>query len=371
MEALQHLRDGRPIRAIGLMSGTSLDGVDGALLETDGEGHVNPIKSVSRPYTAAERAVLQEAVAAALDWDEVREGQAIIGQAEDVLHQSHVEIVAALAIGGAELVGFHGQTVLHRPERALTWQIGDGGRLAQQSGLPTIFDFRSADMAAGGQGAPLAPLYHAALVADAGLAGPVGILNLGGVANITLVGAGDLLAFDTGPANGLLDQWVEHAGHGRFDKDGAMAAQGKVDEGCLARLMAHPYFGQLPPKSLDRYDFDLAAVAGLSMADGAATLTAFTAQSIALALKQLPQMPTLLIASGGGSHNPVMLAMIGAQTGCQIRTAQSLGWDGDVIEAQCFAYLAARAVRGLALSMPGTTGVPAAQTGGQLALPSK
>ncbi len=369
MEALQQLKDGRPIRAIGLMSGTSLDGVDGALLETDGQGHVEPISAQSRPYTGEERAILQDAVATVLAWDEVREGEQVIVQAEQVLHQSHLEIVQALAAQGADLIGFHGQTVLHRPDRGLTWQIGDGARLARETGLPTVFDFRTADMAAGGQGAPFAPLYHAALVAKAGLTGPIGILNLGGVANITIVDGNSLLAFDTGPANGLLDQWVERGGYGRFDMDGQLAAKGAVDQTALARLMAHPYFAQTPPKSLDRYDFDLSAVAGLSLPDGAATLTAFTAATIAQAISQLSAPPRQLVASGGGSNNPVMLEMISQRTGCAITSASSLGWNADAVEAQCFAYLAARSVRGLPLSVPGTTGVSAAQTGGRLVLP--
>ncbi len=301
-------------------------------------------------------------------WDEIRGDDPLISEAEEVLHKSHLEVVSALAVDGADLIGFHGQTVLHRPDRRLTWQIGDGDRLARDAGVPTVFDFRCADVAAGGQGAPFAPLYHAALVKQAGLVDAVGVLNLGGVANITLVGQG-LLAFDTGPANGLLDQWVEQAGHGRFDKDGALAAKGRVHADRLAHLMDHPYFGQVPPKSLDRYDFDLAGVQGLSVEDGAATLTAFTARSVAAALDLLPERPVSLIASGGGSNNPTLLDMIAAQTGCRVETADTKGWDGDAIEAQCFAYLAARSVRGLPLSVPGTTGVPAPLTGGRLALP--
>lgn len=372
MEALEALKAGRPIRAIGLMSGTSLDGVDGALIETDGDGIARPLAAQSRAYAVEERKVLQDAVAAALEWDDVRPDEPLIKAAEQVLHESHVEIVTALADAsaglGADLVGFHGQTILHRPDRALTWQIGDGARLAAETCLPTVFDFRSADMAAGGQGAPFAPLYHAALVAQAGLGLPVGVLNLGGVANVTLIG-NELVAFDTGPASGLLDQWVERAGRGRFDKDGLLAAAGKTDQARLNKLMAHPYFARPAPKSLDRYDFDLKPVEGLSVEDGAATLTAFTAQSIAGGLALLPERPRLLIASGGGSNNPTMLARIAEATGCEVKTAAAFGWDADVIEAQCFAYLAARSVRGLPLSVPGTTGVPAPQAGGRVAKP--
>jgi len=368
MEALKGLNDGRPIRAIGLMSGTSLDGVDAALIETDGDAHVVPIRHIGIAYSDQQRRILQDAVAAALSWDERRVDAAEIMAAEAVLTESHAAAIHALGADDVDLVGFHGQTVLHRPDRRLTWQIGIGADLADACGLPVVYDFRHKDVEAGGQGAPLAPLYHAALASRSGVGGDAAVLNLGGVANLTLFSP-ELIAFDTGPANGLLDEWVERHDKGRFDDGGMLAASGTVNLDALGAMMAHSYFQYPVPKSLDRYDFDLRAVADLSAEDGAATLAAFTAKTIGLALRQANATPARLIVGGGGVHNPVLMQMIADETGCEMVPADQLGWNGDALEAECFAYLAARSVRGLPLSLPGTTGVTAPQTGGRLVFP--
>ncbi len=355
--------------AIGLMSGTSLDGVDAALIETDGEGYVRPVAFRGEDYSDAARAQLAEATAAALAYDAPR-ASPVIAAAADLIVRTHAFAVAKLlrqagvAAGDVGVVGLHGQTVAHRPDRGWTWQIGGGAALAAATGINVVADFRSADVAAGGQGAPLLPVYHAALAA--GLGGPVAILNLGGVANVTLVGAGELVAFDTGPANGLIDSWVEAETGERYDEGGRLAAAGQVHADVLDTLLDHPYFDQPAPKSLDRADFTIQPARGLSAADGAATLTAFTAATVAHALDQLPVRPARLIVAGGGRHNTVMLAMIAERTGLVPEPAERLGWNGDAIEAEGFAYMAVRHLRGSPISFPGTTGVPRPMTGGTL-----
>ncbi len=249
-------------------------------------------------------------------------------------------------------------------------QLGDAALLAVGLGLPVAYDFRTADVAAGGQGAPLAPIYHAALCARSGLETPVAVLNLGGVGNITLVGSdGELTAFDTGPANGMIDLWVQgHTGE-RCDDGGRYAEVGEVDEEILGTYLHHPYFRARGAKSLDRYDFSFDPVAGLTLIDGAATLTAFAALAVALGVQVCPEKPSQIVACGGGRHNPVLLAWIRGKAGVPVSTAEDQGWRGDAIEAEAFAYLAARTARGLPISFPGTTGVPAPMTGGRIVEP--
>jgi anhydro-N-acetylmuramic acid kinase len=354
--------------AIGLMSGTSLDGIDAALIETDGEALVRPIAFRGEAYSDVARAELAEATRIALTYDRPRLSPEIAAAADLVVRTHALAVHKLLREAGKEpgdvdVIGFHGQTIAHRPDRGWTWQIGDGAQLAAACGITTVADFRSQDVAAGGQGAPLLPVYHAALTA--GLARPVAVLNLGGVANVTLIGAdGGLVAFDTGPANGLIDSWVEEATGARYDADGALAAGGRVDQAVLTAMLDHPFFDAPPPKSLDRSDFTIQPARGLSAADGAATLTAFTAQTVALALRQLPVAPNRLIVAGGGRHNPVMLRMIAEATGLNPEPADSLGWNGDAMEAEGFAYMAVRTLENRPISFPGTTGVPMAMAGG-------
>jgi len=275
---------------------------------------------------------------------------------------------AELAPSDIALVGFHGQTILHRPSERRTWQIGDGATLARVTGIAVVNDFRAADVAAGGQGAPFVPLYHQVLAR--GMTRPVVVVNIGGVANVTFVGVKDeLMAFDTGPGNAAIDDWAfAHTGE-PVDRDGRLARAGRVDEAVLADLLDNPRFRQLPPKSLDRLDFPMSAVEGLSAADGAATLTAFTAAAIARAQEHLPQTPKAWIICGGGRHNPVLMEALRARLPGDVMAAEDVGWRGDYLEAEAFAYLAVRSVKGLPLSLPSTTGVPHPMTGGVLHRP--
>jgi anhydro-N-acetylmuramic acid kinase len=354
------------LRTIGLMSGTSLDGVDAAWLETDGEriGGFGP--TLTLPYDDRLRADLRRILdqAPTLDPDDRR-----VNTAAARLTEYHVRAVTELG-QQADLIGFHGQTILHQPDRRRTWQIGHAVELARRTGIPVAHDFRSADVAAGGQGAPLAPVYHAALARD--IAKPLAVLNIGGVANVTWIGAdGELIAFDTGPGNGPLDDWIgRHAGT-PFDRDGAIARSGRIDHAVVHQLLADPYFFRPPPKSLDRLDFAASIAASglehLQSADGAATLVAFTAAAVAAA--PLPGRPLRWLVTGGGRHNPAIMTALRDRLSAPVDPVETLGWDGDALEAQCFGFLAARTRAGLPISFPSTTGVPRPMTGGRMTLP--
>ena len=261
-------------------------------------------------------------------------------------------------------MGFHGHTVLHAPQRRLTVQIGDGRRLAELTGIDVVFDMRAADCAAGGQGAPLAPAYHRAL-AQRVPERPLALVNVGGVANVTWIGGGgELLAFDTGPGNAPIDDWMrQRLGRAR-DEDGALAASGRVHEEHVRAFLRQRYFAEPPPKSLDRNAFAWGAVAALSPADGAATLTAMTAASIARAGEQFPAPANMWIIAGGGRRNGTLMAMIAARVAAPVAPAEAVGMDGDALEAEAWAYLAVRSLKGLPLTFPGTTGAPAPLTGG-------
>jgi anhydro-N-acetylmuramic acid kinase len=356
---------------VGLMSGTSADAVDAALIETDGEALVRPIAWTERPYRPEEKDAIRAAARAAL----AMAGPApdpVIAEAERVMTLAHAEAVAGLSgSDGATLIGFHGATVAHRPARGggWTWQIGDAALLAQLTGRPVVHDFRGADVAAGGEGAPLAPGYHRALAAASGIDEAIGVLNLGGVGNLTWIADGQWGAFDTGPGNALLDDWITLHGLGDCDRDGAVSARGHVNDGVLAAMTDLPWFHQAGPKSLDRDDFSLAPVRGLAPADGAATLAAFTAESVRLALALLPAPLSRLLVTGGGRHNPTIMAMLEQRTGLPVAPVEAVGWRGDSLEAEAFAWLAVRHLRGLPLSWPETTGVPRPLTGGRRALP--
>jgi len=359
--------------AIGLMSGTSRDGIDAALIETDGEGAVAAVEFHAMAYDDGFRLRLAEACQRAMAME--RPGfEPLIAAVEVELTEYHVQAVADLLGRSGHIaedvgvIGFHGHTVAHRPARGWTWQIGDGAALARAFGIAVVGDLRSADVAAGGQGAPLLPVYHRALAG--GLDKPAAILNLGGVANITFIGSDDgLIAFDTGMASGLIDNWMQTHGHAPFDAGGACAARGQVDEARLAAMMADPWFDLAPPKSIDREAFSIAAVQGLTLEDGAATLTAFTAAAVARALTHVPETPRHIHVAGGGRHNATLMAMIAARTGVEVRDVDELGWDGDALEAQGFAYIAVRHLKGLPISFPGTTGAPEPLTGGVLFRP--
>ena len=358
------------LKVIGLMSGTSLDGIDAALLETDGEAKVSPGPSLTVPYDGQTRALLRSALDTARDFTQGALLPASIREAERVSTEAHAAAVkallqkAGLTAGDVGLLGFHGQTILHRPSQRWTWQIGDGALLAQLTGIDVINDFRSADVAAGGQGAPLMPLYHAAL-ARRDLRGPLVVVNIGGVGNVTYIDGDLVLAFDSGPGNAPIDDWMHRHTGKPVDANGALAKSGRIDEAVLARMLANPYFDRVPPKSLDRLDFGIQAVDNLIPADGAATLTAFTAAAFARTREHFPRYVPMWIICGGGRHNAFLMEQLRARLDGQVCKAEDAGWDGDALEAQGFAYLAARSKIGLPLSLPTTTGVKEPVTGGR------
>jgi len=357
------------MRAIGLMSGTSLDGIDAALVDSDGErvAWVGPALTI--PYDADLRDDLRAVL-----------GGALVDQVAPVerrLTQAHADAVAALlakanlAADDIDVIGFHGHTILHQPQQGRTWQIGDGALLARLTGRPVVFDFRSADVTAGGEGAPLVPVVHAVLAAD--LPGPLAVLNLGGVGNVTWIGADrHLIACDTGRGNALIDDWMlRHTGTA-LDQGGAVALSGQVATDRVAAFLNHDYFRRSPPKSLDRDDFRRhadALTSDLSLADGAATLVAFTAAAVAATAAALPSPPNRWLVCGGGRHNAAIMAALAEVLPAPVAAVEQVGWDGDALEALAFGVLAVRSLRGLPLSFPGTTGVPAPQTGGMVRQP--
>jgi anhydro-N-acetylmuramic acid kinase len=363
-------------KVIGLMSGTSLDGIDAALVETDGEDVAVPGPAVTLPYDRETRAMLRRALE---DAKGVAEGAPVphsIREAEQLVTEAHAKAVlellrkAGLEPSDIALVGFHGQTILHRPAQRWTWQIGDGKLLARLTGIAVVNDFRSADVKAGGQGAPLVPLYHAALAREAkALVPPIVLVNIGGVANVTYVGKDRILAFDTGPGNAPIDDWAERHTGKPVDEEGRLARQGKVDDEALTDMLDDDFFTRTPPKSLDRLDFTAAAVEHLSPEDGAATLTAFTAATIARAREHFPEPATTWIVMGGGRHNPKIMEELRARVNAPVLAAEDAGWRGDFIEAEAFAYLAARSRKGLPLSLPTTTGVAEPVCGGRFHKP--
>ncbi len=362
------------LRAIGLMSGTSMDGVDVAYLETDGERVVRQGPSMFRPYGSDDRDLLRAALAEAVSLKDRAARPPALKACEDMITQRHGEAVErflytqGLKAADIDVVGFHGQTVLHRPQQRLTIQIGDGAALAERLGIAVAYDFRAADVAAGGEGAPIVPVYHRALAEGAAVEGAVAFLNIGGVANVTWVKDGaDPVACDTGPGNALLDDFMLERIGVPMDKDGRAANRGRVHEDILTELLRHPYFDQPLPKSLDRNSFSRELVADLSIHDAAATLTAFTAASVARVIPLLPEMPLEVIVCGGGARNPILLRELAARIPARISTAEDRGWSVDGMEAQAFAYLAVRTIKGLPITFPGTTRAPRPLTGGIVA----
>jgi anhydro-N-acetylmuramic acid kinase len=365
------------LTAIGLMSGTSLDGVDLAMIETDGKRVQAFGPSGYRPYTETERRVLRHALTEAVHLPQRDARPGILREAELLVTVAHAEAVASFTAHNhinyedIDIVGFHGQTVLHRPAERMTVQIGDTGALAKAIHIPVMHDFRAADVAAGGQGAPFVPVYHRALAQSLGREGPIVVLNIGGVSNITYIDGGDvLIACDTGPGNALLDDFMYRVTGQRFDCEGRMAAQGAVDEAWIARALTHPFFALPPPKSLDRNDFASLVLRDMRPVDGAATLTALTAAAIARVVPLLPKTPRSWIVAGGGARNLTMLRMLRERLApATVEAGDALGWSTDAIEAQAFGFLAARGLKGLPLSYPATTGVPIPMTGGVIARP--
>ncbi len=345
--------------AIGLMSGTSLDGIDAALIESDGEMAVRRGACLTVPYEASLRDGIRRCLAGTGD---------VPGTAQRLTAKA-VEAVEALLAqsglgpGAVDVIGFHGQTIAHRPDEGLTWQIGNGALLAEATGIDVVCDFRSRDMAAGGEGAPLAPLYHAALATGLERS-PLAVLNIGGVANVTWIGLGRVIAFDTGPGGALLDDWILARTGRPYDGDGAMAASGTPRRDLVkAALEGTPWFDRPPPKSLDRGDIAI-DLDGLSTADGAATLAALTVAAVVRGRRFMPAKPVQWIICGGGRHNRHILCELGRCLDSEVRVAEDVGWNGDSLEAEAFAYLAVRSLGGLPLSLPSTTGCREPVTGG-------
>ena len=351
-----------PCWVIGLMSGTSADGVDGALLYTDGRDIIEVGPAMTESYSDTLRAGILG----------LMKGRGALREIERDLTDVHLDVIEKLRARHKEpiaLIGFHGQTIRHAPKQGITQQIGDAKRMAKTAGIPVIADFRSNDVRQGGQGAPLVPLFHAALTKK--MEKPVMVVNIGGVANVTWIGAPrssndplNILAFDCGPGNALIDDWVGLHTDDRFDKEGHMAARGKADAKILAKFLGDAFFSAPAPKSLDRHHFNLDMITGLSPEDGAATLAAMTAGAIGKACELVPQKPGQLLIAGGGRHNPTLMAMISSYARIKAVPVEDVDWYGDMLEAQAFAYLAARSFQGLALSLPSTTGVARPVTGG-------
>jgi anhydro-N-acetylmuramic acid kinase len=366
------------VRAIGLMSGTSLDGVDVALIETDGERIAALGPTGYRAYADAERELLRRALAEGAHLTERKSRPGVLAEAEEFVTRVHAETVEDFLQGnnidraGIAIVGFHGQTVLHRPAERLTVQIGDGQALARRLELKVAHDFRAADVAAGGQGAPLVPVYHQALARDLARPHPIAVLNVGGVANVTYVDGGDPIACDTGPGNALIDDFMRARTGSPLDRDGDQAAKGRVHEDFIARVLADPFFARRCPKSLDRNAFAFANIGlpDFTVVDGAATLSALTAAAVARVVPHLPSPPRAWIVAGGGARNPTLMRMLAERLQpASVESADHAGWSADALEAQAFAYLAVRSLRGLPLTFPATTGAPKPLPGGVLAEP--
>jgi anhydro-N-acetylmuramic acid kinase len=359
MGAQPGLEHSRMWRALGLMSGTSLDGIDVALIETDGSRQVVSGPALTVAYPAEFRQQLRSVLG----------GIGPVAEVETELTLLHAAAVEQFLHGyqgpRIEVVGFHGHTILHRPTERWTWQIGDGALLAGRLRIDVVADFRSADVAAGGEGAPLAPLFHAALATP--LPKPLAVLNIGGVANVTWIGEDDtILAFDTGPGNALIDDWVHNRTGAAADFGGAFASAGRVCPAHVAHFLEDPFFSQLPPKSLDRDHFREIMPNHLPLEDGAATLTEMTAAAVAAARRYFPASVREWLVSGGGRHNPALIEALRRHLAAPVRPVEAVGWDGDALEAQAFAYLAVRSLRGLPLSVPSTTGVRRPTLGGRL-----
>lgn len=367
------------LKAVGAMSGTSADGVDVALIETDGEDVVHLGPTGCRPYTEQERRLLRDALADAASLTDRKQRPGALGEAEAFVTKVHGEVVQdflrdnKIKPADVAVVGFHGQTVLHRAEKQLTVQIGDGAALAKKLGLVVAYDFRAADVAAGGQGAPIVPVFHRALARTLKKRGPLAVLNIGGVANVTYIDEGrDPVACDTGPGNALLDDFMRTHTGDPLDRNGSVAAKGKADEEFVAHTLKHPFFAAPYPKSLDRNDFAFAnlGLPTFSVEDGAATLTALTAASVARIVPHLPKPPRSWIVAGGGTHNATLMRMLRERLApASVETADAVGWSADALEAQAMAYLAVRVLKQLPITFPDTTGVPHPMTGGVVARP--
>jgi anhydro-N-acetylmuramic acid kinase len=356
-----------PVKAIGVISGTSMDGIDVSIVETDGDTVVNPGPGRTFSYPDDLRRRLQELIA-----EPTRAQSEPLAELDQAVTQAHIEAIrrfmaeAGILAKDVSLIGFHGQTVYHRPEIRFTRQLGVGARVAREIGIDTVDRFRHADVASGGEGAPFVPLYHRALASD--LAQPVMILNLGGVGNVTYIDRDAVIAFDTGPASALLDDFILRRRGLAYDENGQLAASGVADASLVTEFMSNPFFERPAPKSLDRQDFHARAkgVEALSDENGAATLAAFTIESVIAALRHVPREPQRWLVTGGGRRNAHFMGQLRERLGVSVDPVEAVGWNGDFLEAQAFGYLAVRSTKGLPLSLPTTTGVPHPMPGGEL-----
>jgi anhydro-N-acetylmuramic acid kinase len=356
-----------PVKAIGVISGTSMDGIDVSVVETDGDTLVRPGPGRTVPYPADLRKTLQDLIA-----EPARAQSEPLDDVERAVTQAHIAAIrrfmteTGTKTKDVSLIGFHGQTVYHRPEIRFTRQLGIGAVVAQELGISTVSRFRHADVASGGEGAPFVPLYHRALASR--LPQPIMILNLGGVGNVTYIDGETVIAFDTGPARALLDDFVLRRRGLSFDENGRLAASGTVDETLVAGFMSNPFFSRPAPKSLDRQDFHARAkgVEIMSDEDGAATLAAFTIESVVASLRHVPRPPQRWLVTGGGRLNTHFMRRLHERLGVPVDPVEAVGWNGDFLEAQAFGYLAVRSTLGSPLSLPTTTGVPHPMPGGEL-----
>lgn len=349
------------------MSGTSLDGVDAALIETDGQGTVIPQGFLYVPYPDDLRARVKQYFGTKVKTPET-------DAAERELTVFHADVVEKFLVqekldpSSIDVIGFHGQTLYHDPDNKFTWQIGDGKLLASETGITTVNDFRTNDVNRGGQGAPLMPIYHYARARASNLKRPVAILNIGGVSSVTYIDGNedDLITFDCGPGNALIDDLIFKATGERFDKDAKWARQGKPDKGVLDRWLAHEYFERPAPKSLDRDAWDVKTISNFELPTAAATLTAFTVDAIAKGVKHFPEAPKEWYITGGGRRNPAMMEGLKNALKVPVHPVDQIGWDGDALEAEGFAYMAVRKLLDLPISFPKTTGCPTPLTGGSV-----
>jgi anhydro-N-acetylmuramic acid kinase len=365
------------MRALGLMSGTSMDGISVAMLDTDGESQAVRGPSMTFPYNSEQRGAIVEAMALASSCQKRDERPGLMPVTEKLLTELHAAAVSAflrqksIPRSSIEVIGFHGQTIIHRPEAGLTMQLGDGALLAELTALPVVYDLRARDVSAGGQGAPLVPVYHRALM-SARPERPVAIVNIGGVSNVTWIGRdGTLLAFDTGPGNALIDDWMRKRAGVTYDEGGATASEGTVNDDVVRLCLSHSFFAKPPPKSIDRNAFIWDVVDWMTIEDGAATLTAFTASAIAKSREHLPEQPELWIICGGGRKNKTMMSQLAGLVENAVVPAEAVGLDGDAVEAEAWAYMAVRSLKALPITFPGTTGVAEPMTGGLLARPAE
>ncbi|MEZ5756929.1 MAG: anhydro-N-acetylmuramic acid kinase [Emcibacteraceae bacterium] len=361
------------LTAIGLMSGTSLDGIDAALIKSDGQS----IRRFGRPfhmtYNREQRDQLKAALKEARNAGKPTNANKLINDTEQLITALHAEVVRELLkqnnlkTTDIDVIGFHGQTLLHGPNEGWSWQIGDGEKLSKMLNITVVNDLRRYDVEHGGQGAPMVPVYHQAIVREIAEDFPVGLINFGGVANITWIGGRDsenLLAFDTGPANAMLDDWIRKHTDYIYDQDGKFSKKGIVNREILSGWMKNKYFEIKPPKSLDRDDFNVDEVNRLSLEDGAATLAAFSVEALKVASGQCPQPVKKWYVCGGGAHNLTIMKMLKEALACDVGPISDLGFDGDFIEAEAFAYLAVRHLYNLPITFPGTTGISKPSTGG-------